>query len=282
MLKNLIGYYTAALILEDNAGQVVVEKCQHGYQGGYLRVRNSGDVIFNEVAATDARIESSFVTMNRGLSDASFSQDPVLRATNSVVVFGNSVLIGSRAVYSGCQVLLPPGVAIGGHDSTLVLGAGTSIRGGHLGVSGGPCPIQMQAPAITGSNMKVIRDPGAFLGTVDDSVSVRTQRQPTLDGIVGDEVQGRMDFDLIGTPGSAGALIASPPGPVAPSPIGYQWASLANSLVIDVGAIDPMGHHLVSFTMPTAYPLGQPMVFQSLVLDSGALVWSTPSAIVRN
>ncbi len=43
-----------------------------------------------------------------------------------------------------------------------------------------------------------------------------------------------------------------------------------------------MGHHLVSFSMPPTYPLGQPMVFQSIVLDAGALVWSTPSLIVRN
>ncbi len=49
VLKNLIGFYTAAIILEDNAGQVVVEKCQHGLQGGYLSIRNSANVVLNEV-----------------------------------------------------------------------------------------------------------------------------------------------------------------------------------------------------------------------------------------
>ncbi len=49
VLKHLTGYYTSALILEDNAGQVVVEKCQHGLQGGYLSIRNSANVVLNEV-----------------------------------------------------------------------------------------------------------------------------------------------------------------------------------------------------------------------------------------
>ncbi len=201
------------------------------------------------------------------------------------MVFGNSILVGSRANYNGatCQVLVPPGVAIGGHDSLLILGAGTSVTGGRLSVSGGHCPpISMQASAIAGTHMTVVRDPAATLGTVDPTVQVFTHPQPTLDGIVGDEVQGRMDFDLIGTPGSIGALIASLPGDPIASPYGIQWANLSGYLVADLAAIDPMGHHLVSFSMPPTYPLGQPMVFQSIVLDAGALVWSTPSWIVKN
>ncbi len=284
-LKRLTGIYTSAIILEDNAGQVVLEKCRPGFQGGYVRVRNSAQVAINEVYSGELTIEGSLVTMNRGLWGADFAQDPLLTASDSIVVFGNSILEGSRANYNGanCRLVYPPGVAIGGHDSVLVLGAGTSVTGGHLAVSGLNCPpISIQAAAITGTHMTVFRDPGATLGQVDPGVTVITQRQPTLDGIVGDEVQGRMDFDLIGTAGSVGALIASAPGDAVGSPYGIQWADLGAYLIADVAAIGPTGHHRVSFAMPAAYPYGQPMVFQSIVLDAGALIWSTPSWIVRN
>ncbi len=285
VLKRFGGYYTASLILEDNAGQVVIEKCQPGSQGGCLSIRNCAEVALNEVAPLETRIEGSFVTVNRGLNDTRVGPDPGVVVTRSVVVFGNTALLGCRANYNGasCTLISPPGVAISGSDSVLVLGAGTRILGGRLGVSGGACPpISIESNAIEGANMVVLRDPAASLGRVGPGVTVQTASQPTLDGIVGDELHGRMDFDLLGSPGSIGALVASLPGDPVLTNLGFQWADLNTYFVADLAAIDPMGHHRVSFTMPTAYPLGQPMVFQSLVLDAGSLVWSTPSLIVRN
>ena len=80
----------------------------------------------------------------------------------------------------------------------------------------------------------------------------------------------------------AAALIASLPTPPVLTPYGFQWVDLNAFLVADVGAVDPQGHRQLSIAMPLGYPLGEPLVFQSIVLDQGALVWSTPSAIVRN
>ena len=286
MLKRLTGYNSASIRIENNAGTVVVEKCQHGFQLGTLRILNSNRVILNEVVAIDARIESSFVTINRGISDASFVQDPLLWVSRSIVVLGNSVLVGSRASYDGnrCLVLFPPGDAISGHDSVLYLGAGTTLRAGTLSISGGSCPpIFLQAATISGQNITVVKDPAVTLvGPTRGSVSMTTQPYPTLDGIVADEVNGRMDFDLIATPGSATALIASIPSDPLLTPLGIQWANLGAYLVADVNIVDPTGHRRTSMTLPLAYPLGQPMVFQSIVLDPAGLRWSTPSVIIRN
>jgi hypothetical protein len=91
-----------------------------------------------------------------------------------------------------------------------------------------------------------------------------------------------MDLDLLANPGSAAALIASPPAAPQLSSIGMQWIDLAAYLVVDVGLVDPNGHRKLSFYMPPLYPLGHTMVFQSAVLDQGRFQWSTPSAIVRN
>ncbi len=285
VLAHCYGFNTSSLVLEDNAGQVVVEKCQPGGQGGYLSIRNCADVALNELHSDFASIDSSYVTFNRGLNDTTYAPDPTLVVTRSVIVFGNTALLGCRANYNGasCTLISPPGVAISGADSVLVLGAGTRILGGRLGVSGGSCPpISIESNAIEGANMVVLRDPAASLGRVGPGVTVQTASQPTLDGIVGDELHGRMDFDLLGSPGSIGALVASLPTDPVLTNLGFQWANLNAFFVADLAAVDPTGHHQVSFTMPTAYPLGEPIVFQSLVLDGGALVWSTPSLIVRN
>lgn len=285
VLKRLGGWYSSSLILENNAGTIHVEKCQTGLQGGRVLIRNSAKVALNAVASGDARIESSYVTFNRGLSDLDFSQDPLLWVSSSIVVFGNSILKGSRANYNmvTCSVVSPPGEAIVGYDSLLILGAGTNITGGRLNVSGGSCPpISMEAAAIRGSNLRVIKDPRATLGVVSGTVTLQTSPQPTLDGIVGDEVAGRMDFDLWATPGAAAALVASLPADPILTPIGFQWANLTAHLVADAGLVDATGHRKLSFLFPAACPLGQLMVFQSLVLDPSGLQWSTPSAIVKN
>jgi hypothetical protein len=139
----------------------------------------------------------------------------------------------------------------------------------------------MEAAAIRGSNVRVQKDPAATLGIVTGVVTVQTAPQATLDGIVRDEVLGRMDFDLWAAPGSAAALVASLPADPVLTAIGIQWANPGAHLVADVGMVDPTGHRKLSFLFPS-YPLGQPMVFQSLVVNQGGLQWSTPSAIVRN
>jgi len=53
-------------------------------------------------------------------------------------------------------------------------------------------------------------------------------------------------------------------------------------VALDVTIDDHLGHRRTSMTLPVAYPLGWPMVFQSVVLDPAGLRWSTPSIIVRN
>jgi hypothetical protein len=285
MLKHLGAWGTGSVILEDNAGSVYVEKCQTGSQGGRLIVRGSASVALNEVASLAASIESSYVTFNRGINDTGVAALPALWVSRSVVVFGNSVLLGSRANYSlgECKVLYPPGDAIAGYDSLLILGAGTQVIGGRLSVFGGGCPpIFLEAMAITGSNIRVIKDPQATLGFVSGSVTVQTSPQPTLDARVADEIRGRMDFDLWGTPGSPAAMVASLPRDPIGTPYGFQWANLNAYLVADTGLLDATGHRKVSFLLPAAYPLGQPMVFQSIVLERSGPTWSTPSAIIKN
>jgi hypothetical protein len=284
-LKNLTGFGTCSIILEDNQGTVYLEKCQTGFQGGSLVARRCSSALFNEVVSYDSRIESSYVTFNRGLYDASFSANPLLWVSSSVVVFGNSILRGSWGGYDmfNCRVTFPPGDAIAGYDSVLILGAGTSILGGRLSVSGGPCPpVFIEADAIRGSNLQVFVDPTATLTRVTGTVRMQTSAQPTLDGVVRDEAAGLMDLDLLANPGSAAALIASPPAAPQLSSIGMQWIDLAAYLVADVGLVDQGGHRKLSFYMPPLYPLGHTMVFQSAVLDQGRFLWSTPSAIVRN
>jgi hypothetical protein len=285
-LKRAVGLGTCSIILEDNQGTVHVEKCQPDVGGqGQLLIRRCSSVLLNEVVSISSRIESSYVTCNRGFANGGFSSDPLLWVSSSVVVLGNSVLMGSRGGYDmfNCRVTFPPGDAIAGYDSVLVLGAGTSILGGRLSVSGGSCPpVNIEADAIRGSNLQVLVDPAATLTRVSGTVTLRTSPQPTLDGVVRDEPAGLMDLDLLANPGSAAALIASPP--VAPqwSSLGMQWVDLGSYVVADVGLVDPSGHRKLSFYMPPLYPLGHTMVFQSAVLDQGRFQWSTPSAIVRN
>jgi hypothetical protein len=286
VLKRAVGFGTCSIILEDNQGTVHVEKCQPDVGGqGQLLIRRCSSVLLNEVVSISSRIESSYVTCNRGFANGGFSSDPLLWVSSSVVVLGNSVLMGSRGGYDmfNCRVTFPPGDAIAGYDSVLVLGAGTSILGGRLSVSGGSCPpVNIEADAIRGSNLQVLVDPAATLTRVSGTVTLRTSPQPTLDGVVRDEPAGLMDLDLLANPGSAAALIASPP--VAPqwSSLGMQWVDLGSYVVADVGLVDPSGHRKLSFYMPPLYPLGHTMVFQSAVLDQGRFLWSTPSAIVRN
>ena len=285
VLKRYVGFGASSLVIENNTGTVFVEKCQTGLQGGELIIKQSSAVAVNEVYGLGARIESSYVTFNRCFNGSGLAPDPLLRVNNSIVVFGNSILLGSRANYNLalCQVVSPPGDAIAGYDSLLVLGAGTTLIGGRLNVSGGSCPpVSMEAAAIRGSNVRVIRDPTATLGIVTGTVTVQNAPQPTLDGVVGDELAGRMDFDLWAASGSAAALVASLPTEPVNSVFGFQWANLAAHVVPDVGVTDATGHRKVSFNFPTAYPLGQPMVFQSLVLGPTGPQWSTPSAIVKN
>jgi hypothetical protein len=284
MLKHLGLWYTSSLLLDNNAGTVYVERCQTGSQGGQLIIRHSNAVALNEVYSGAASIESSYVTLNRCLNGSEIAADPLLWVASSVVVFGNSILRGSRGNYNmvQCRLVFPPGEAIAGYDSLLILGAGTSILGGRLNISGGSCPpVSMEAAAIRGSNVRVQKDPAATLGIVTGVVTVQTATQPTLDGIVGDEILGRMDFDLWAVPGSAAALVASLPADPVLTAIGIQWANPGAHLVADVGIVDPTGHRKLSFLFPN-YPLGQPMVFQSLIVNQGGLQWSTPSAIVRN
>jgi hypothetical protein len=286
MLKRLGGFNSASIRIENNAGTVVVEKCQPSLQGGQVFIRNSRSVILNEGGALGIRVDSSFVTINRGLNSTGLAADPALWVSRAIVVFGNSILVGSRANYDGirCVVVFPPGDAISGHDSVLHLGAGTTLRAGTLAISGGPCPpIFLQAATINGQNITVIRDPATTLvGPVQGSVTVTTQPYPTLDGIVADEVHGRMDFDLIGAPGAPTALMASLPADPVLTPFGIQWTNLHAYLVAGAGMVDATGHWRTSMTLPLAYPLGQPMVFQSIVLDPQGLFWSTPSVIIRN
>ena len=285
MLKQLGMLFSASLMLENNAGTVYVEKCQTGSQAGVLTIRNSNAVALNEVYTDTAQVESSYVTFNRCLNSSGIASDPLLRVSSSVVVFGNTSLIGSRANYNAiqCRVVWPPGEAIAGYDSLLVLGAGTNILGGRLNVSGGSCPpISMEAAAIRGSNVRVIKDPAATLALVTGNVTVQAASQPTLDGIVGDELAGRMDFDLWARPGSSAALVASLPADPLVTSMGFQWANLGAYVVPDLGLVDATGHRKLSFLFPPGYPLGQPMVFQSLVLDANGVAWSTPSPIVKN
>jgi hypothetical protein len=86
---------------------------------------------------------------------------------------------------------------------------------------------------------------------------------------------------LWAAPGSSAALVASLPADPVLTAIGIQWANPGAHLVADVGIVDPTGHRKLSFLFPS-YPLGQPMMFQSLVVNQGGLQWSTPSVIVRN
>jgi hypothetical protein len=141
----------------------------------------------------------------------------------------------------------------------------------------------MEADGIRCSNIRVIKDPYSAVSRVSGTVTFQTETLAALDGIVRDEVAGLMDLDLIGPPGSATALIASPPFNPVITQFGPQWVDLSNYIVADVGLIDlSTGHRKVSFYFPPLYPLGHTMVFQSVVLDQGRFHWSTPSAIVRN
>jgi hypothetical protein len=204
----------------------------------------------------------------------------------SIVVFGNSKLTGSRANYDGiqCRLVYPPGDAISGDNGVLFLGAGTELRAGSLNIFGGTCPpISIQGASIRGVNIEVLRDPGVTLvGPTIGSVTVTTHALPTLDGVVADTFNGRMDFDLIAAPSAAMATFASMPTTPLLSPFGIQWIDLGAYLVTDVSLTDNLGHRRTSMTLPLAYPLGWPMVFQSVVLDPAGLRWSTPSIIVRN
>ena len=284
-LKRMTGRDTSSLILENNLGSVSIEKCQTGGHAGLLVIRGCRSVLLNEVYGDTTRIESSFVTMNRCLNSSGLASDPVLDVRDSVVVFGNSALFGTRGNYDfqRCAVIYPPGDAIAGSNSVLVLGAGTELRAGRMSGAIPPCPpVFVEGYSVRGRNLHVLKDPAATMTPVGPGVTVTTAAFPTLDGIVGDEVNGRMDFDTIGAGGSATVLLASPPASPLLTPMGFQWIDFGAYLVADVAILDPTGHRRVSFPFPALYPLGRAMHFQSVVLDPSGLRWSTPSAIVRN
>jgi hypothetical protein len=286
-LKRAVGLGTCSIILEDNQGTVYLEKCQPDLGGrGNLVIRRSASVLLNEVVSIWTRIESSYVSFNRSLADSGDGADPILWVAGSVVALGNTKVLGGRGGYDmvRCLVTSPPGDAVAGYDSVLILGRGTTITGGRLSASGGSCPpVFMEADGIRGSNIRVIKDPYSAVSRVSGTVTFQTETLAALDGIVRDEVAGLMDLDLIGPPGSATALIASPPFNPVITQFGPQWVDLSNYIVADVGLIDlSTGHRKVSFYFPPLYPLGHTMVFQSVVLDQGRFHWSTPSAIVRN
>ena len=284
-LSGYVGFDASSLILENNLGSVSIEKCQTGSQAAQIFIRASREVVLNEVTTLGVQISSSFVTVNRGINGSGFAAAPLLPAHDSVVVLGNSVLVVTLGHYDfqRCAVIYRPGDAISGSNSVLVLGAGTELRAGRLSGSIPPCPpVFVEGYSVRGRNVHVLKDPAATMTPVGPGVTVTTAAFPTLDGIVGDEVNGRMDFDTIGAPGSATVLLASPPASPLLTPMGFQWIDFGAYLVADVAILDPTGHRRVSFPFPALYPLGRAMHFQSVVLDPSGLRWSTPSAIVRN
>jgi hypothetical protein len=281
-LKRAVGLGTCSIILEDNQGTVYLEKCQPDLGGrGNLVIRRSASVLLNEVVSIWTRIESSYVSFNRSLADSGDGADPILWVAGSVVALGNTKVLGGRGGYDmvRCLVTSPPGDAVAGYDSVLILGRGTSITGGRLAISGGSCgPVYLEADGIRGSNVRVIKDAGATVSRVSGTVTIQTESQSSQDAVVRDEVAGQMYINLNSPPGSVAALLVSPPASPQLTGYGFQWIDLSNYVVANVG----VGRDLL-FYFPPLYPLGHTMVFQSAVLDqAGRFHWSTPSAIVRN
>jgi hypothetical protein len=68
-LSGYVGFNYSSLRIENNAGTVIVEKCQPSLEQGavIIRIRNHRSVTLNEVGGLGFQFESSFVTINLGL-----------------------------------------------------------------------------------------------------------------------------------------------------------------------------------------------------------------------
>jgi hypothetical protein len=281
-LRRLVNYGPYGLRITDCQGTVCIEWGRA--DPGELTITNCRHVLINNFYADSVRIESSLVTANLGPTGTANDSRYAIWARNSILVLGNVPVAGYDGNFnpSGCRID-PPAPGLVADNTTLFMGRNTSLRGGWLIANWAHCqPVNIREPAIRGTNVTVFRDPSAQLGPTEGSVTVYTVPLPDQDAQIVYSQAFRMDLDLSAVPGSWATLLVSPPMFPQVTAYGIQWIDPAQHVIVDVGQVDPLGHRKLSFPIPVQYPLGQPMVFQSLVFDGSSVRWSTAPVIVRN